>query len=301
MKQLAVFIIALTLGFTGVMGSATAQMRLNVLVMGDDGDLDTVARNNRIFNRVLAAPEDRLHFGGYDTWNERAITGTNFVQDRVTRSEIELIEIARLVQTPPIDVLVSFSIYPNATQTRTTTLISARITGKMLSMPDGRHLGGFEVDSPDNWTAPFDCDRDCILEAVGDKARILAQSLGEVLVTMLDDQTRGGPVAVAAGAPVALSRNFNLAFNGFTEDDTRLIEEYLVSFTGYQSHSTIYAAPRVIEWAYKTTDDSAEIVRKLNVMLDRIGVDGWVFCGGNDCSISKSPTQERRRVNVEGL
>lgn len=301
MKYLAAIAITIAMAITGTVGPATAQTRLNVLVMGDDGDLDTIPRNNRIFNRVLAALEDRLHFGGYDTWSERAVTADMFVQDRIRRGDNELVEIARLVQRPPINVLVSFSIYPNATQTRTTTLISARITGRMLSIPDGRHLGSFEVDSPDNWTAPFECDNECILEAVGDKARILAQSLGEVLVTMLDDQTRGGDIAVAAGAPVALSRNFTLVFDGFTDDDTRLIEEYLVAFTGYQDYAPIYVAPRHAEYSYKTTDDAAQMVRKLNVMLERIGVDGRVFGGGNEYTVTKIPSQERRRVNVEGL
>ena len=71
-----------------------------------------------MFNRVLASLMNELHVGGYDVWDEVAVTG-NLAQDRSRRTNEEIISVARLVQRPPpIDVAVSFSIYPSAVKTQ---------------------------------------------------------------------------------------------------------------------------------------------------------------------------------------
>lgn len=281
---------------------AMAQSKINVMVMGDDADLDSVARNNRIFNRVLAELQNQMNFGGYDTFDERTVTGKNFNQDRVRRTDSDVLQIAKLQTRPPIDVVVLFSIFPRAEQTRSTTLISARVTGRMIHIPDGRVLGNFEVKSPSDWTAPYDCNRDCLLEAVGDKAQILARSMGDVLVVMLDDQAKGG-VAGVAGKPAAVIANtVTLTFENFTDEDRLLIEEYMVAFSGYQTHRAIYVTARHAEYSYKTTDDSAQLVRKLTTMLDRMGTAGRVTGGTTgEYQVTKIQTQERRRINADGL
>jgi hypothetical protein len=276
---------------------AFAQGRLNILIMGEDADIDTIPRGNRIFKRVLASLMNELHVGGNDVWDEVAVTG-GLAQDRSRRSNEEIIAVARLVQRPPIDVAVIFSIYPSATQTQIATRVDVRIEGRLINMPDGRFLGNFEVDSPDNWTAPFNCDDDCLLESVGDHAKILASALGDVLTEMLDDQTRQGGGVVADGG--GLVNTWTLVFDGFNDEDALLIEDYLVVFTGYDSHTPIYCIPRHCEISYKSTIEDARLVRNLDLMLARIGVSGRVFAAPGEITVAKVRSQERR-VNAEGL
>ena len=118
---------------------------------------------------------------------------------------------------------------------------------------------------------------------------------------MLDDQARGGPVAVAAGAPTQLQRTTTLVFDGFNADDALLIEEYLVAFTGYVDHRPIYCAPRHCEYSYKHTVDDASLTRKLNLMLERMGVSGFVTTAGAEIKVSALRTGERRRAIIDGL
>ena len=304
MKHIALILAAvlMTAACTTVPVPAMAQAKINVMVMGDDADLDSVSRNNRVFNRVLAELQNQMNFGGYDTFDERAVTGANFRQDRVRRTDSEVIQIAKLQTRPPVDVVILFSIFPRAEQTRSTTLISARVTGKILHIPDGRVLGNFEVKSPSDWTAPFDCNRDCLLEAVGDKAQILARSMGDVLVAMLDDQAKVGKPAAGGGPPAVIASTVTLTFENFTDEDRLLIEEYMVAFSGYQTHRAIYVTARYAEYSYKTKADSAELVRKLTTMLDRMGISGRVTGGSTgEYQVTKIQSQERRRINTDGL
>jgi hypothetical protein len=280
---------------------ASAQAGLNVLVVGVDDDLDTIPRSNRIFNRVLAELQNQLRQSGYAVWDEVAVTRGNFVQDRVRRSDSEILDVANLVQKPPIDVVAAFSIYADARQTQTTTIISARITGKLLLVPEGRNLGNFEVDSPDNWTAPFICNHECLLEAVGDKARILGQSLGDVLGALLDAEMsqRAGAVSAGSTQPAAATvRTYTLTFDNFTDDEWRLMEEYLVAFMGYVSHRPIYMGPRHVEISYSSSIDEAGLMRRMSTARDRMGINWRVFNKGRaEYQLVKLPTV----ANTEGL
>ena len=284
-------------GSMAMTGPAFGQGRLNILVMGEDADIDTIPRGNRVFNWVLASLMNELHVGGYDVWDEVAVTG-NLAQDRSRRTNEEIISVVRLVQRPPIDVAVIFSIYPSAVQTQVATRVSVRIEGRLINMPDGRFLGNFEVDSPDNWTAPFNCNDDCLLESVGDHAKVLASALGDVLTEMLSDQARQGGGVIADGG--GLLNTWTLVFDGFNDEDALLIEDYLVVFTGYDSHTPIFCIPRHCEISYKSTIEDARLVRNLDLMLSRIGVSGRVFAVPGEITIAKIRSQERR-INAEGL
>ena len=278
--------------------SPFASGSLNVLVMGEDADPDTVPRGNRVFNRVQAALMNELQAGGFDVWDEVAVTG-NLGPDRSRRSLEDVIAVARMVRQPPIDVAVIFSIYPSAVQTQVASLVSVRIEGRLVKMPEGRSLGNFEVNAPDNWTAPIDCDNDCLLESVGDHARVLAAALGDVLTEMLDDQARGTEIAVI-DVGGGLVNTWTLVFDGFTDEDMLFAEDYLAVFSGYQSHRPIYCIPRHCEISYKSSIEDARLVRNLGLMLDRIGVSGRVFAAPGEITIAKIRSQERR-TNADGL
>lgn len=297
MQVLRLFLL-LALWALAACGSTQPVGSVNVMVLGDDSDPATVSRSHNIYQRVSAALVNQLHFAGYDTWSEQA--AANFGQDPGRRGETEVLEIARLVDSPPIDVAVLLSVYALSDPTVMNTRISARLTGKLVSVPDGRNLGTLEVASPETWAVPADCASDCLMEEIGDRAQILGQSLGEMLVTLLNDQAGGGGPARPIQANV-LARNFELVFQGFNAADTRLIEEYLVAFSGYQNHRIVYAAPLHTEYAYMTTDETGELVRKFDTMLERIGTDGTVTAAGNKFTVVSIPTQGQRRINTEGL
>jgi hypothetical protein len=91
--------------------SALAQQQPNLLIMGEDADLDTVPRNSRIFNRVLRAIEAELQAEGFAVYDETAVSMGITDPARVRRTDAELITVARRVQDAPIDAIIVFQIY----------------------------------------------------------------------------------------------------------------------------------------------------------------------------------------------
>ena len=65
------------------------------------------------------------------------------------------------------------------------------------------------------------------------------------------------------------------------------IEEYLVAFSGYDTHKIIQRmSQNTVVW-YETKSDDARLKRNLRKMLDFIGVEGQVNCVKNTCTITK--------------
>src|SRR5262249_29617578 len=147
---------------------------------------------------------------------ERAVTLDNFEQNRTGRSEAELLDIARAVQSPPIDAVAIFTVYAGARKLAYTTDIYARIAARVVNTRTGQKIGAFEVTSPRGWKAPTGCERDCLLETIGANARVLAGDLGTVLSQQItaDAATR---VAKAA-PPKVLTGGFTMTFAGFSHD-----------------------------------------------------------------------------------
>ena len=175
MRVCQLFIFCYVIMSPGIASTAIAADRPNILIMGEDADTDSVPRNSQVFDRVLNALSNQLHDVGFDVFDETAITLNNFTQGRVHRSDAELIDIAKSIHRPPIDVVVIFSIYSTSQKNKYTTKIQTRIQGRMLNVQTGQRLGNVELDYPEGWNAPVGCDRDCLLSTVGKHSKIIAR------------------------------------------------------------------------------------------------------------------------------
>lgn len=255
----------------------------NVIVMGLDaedgragGEIGIVARDTRVFAQVMQAVGDEMARAGFDVFDERIVTMEAFKQNRVGRTEAELLDIARSVQRPPMDAAVIFTIYAGAKKLAYTTDVYARITARIVNVRTGQKIGGFEVRSPRGWRASLACERDCLLEALSRHTKTMGVDLGGVLgqqlATLAFDKKPGKDGPARAGLPTA----YTLQFAGFTTDDISGVEEYLVAFKGYKLHRPITTAPRGVEYWYEIDSDSARLNRNLRMMLDRVGVEGRI-------------------------
>lgn len=279
----------------GACSSAYAAGRANILVMGEDagesGALDTVvvARDTRVFKQVLEALSDALSQDGFNVYDERAVTLDNFEQNRTGRSEAELLDIARAVQSPPIDAVAIFTVYAGTRKLAYTTDIYARIAARVVNTRTGQKIGAFEVTSPRGWKAPTGCERDCLLETIGANARVLAGDLGTVLSQQITAADAPRTVAKAA-PPRALTGGFTMTFAGFSHDEINDIEEYLVAFKGYKVHRPLAASPRSVRYWYEIDSDSARLNRNLRLMLDRVGTEGNITFSGADNTFTVAKT-----------
>jgi hypothetical protein len=294
LSSIAASLMVLTFGYTT---PTVAGEQPNVLIMGEDADKDTVPRNSRVFKRVLDALANELNHEGFAVYDEVAVSLDDFNQGRVRRTDAEIIDIARSVKKPPIDVSVIFAIYASAQKTSYTMKIRTRITGRLLNVQSGRRLGNFEVELPQVDNAPTNCNRECILETVGKNAKVLARDLGVVLAEKLDHLSpTGGDNAIADGSDgkKGMSQEYNLVFNGFTPDDVSRIEEYMVAFKGYKKHRPVTSSLRTAEYWYETDSDSARLNRNLRRMLEHMGTKGRLVFSGNTFTLEKIAKPKKR-------
>lgn len=279
--------LALTAIFSLVSVTAYSGDRPNLLIMGEDADEDTVPRDSRVFKRVLNEVSNQLHDMGFDVYDETAVTLDNFVQGRVRRKDSELIDIARSIRKPPLDVVVLFSIYASAKNTAYTTKIRSRIEGRMLQVNSGQRLGNIDLKTPNEWTAPAKCNRECIVEKVGEYSKIIAADIGAVLAEKLAYMVDGTEGHSDGSGNGSLTTAYDLEFENFTPGDMMNVEEYLVIFSGYKTHRPTYTSLRRAEYWYESTIKSAKLNRNLNKVLEELGLRGRITFSGNKFNIKK--------------
>ncbi len=270
---------------------------VNVLVMGEDKDPGTVLRGNEIFNRVLSSIENQLNTHGFNYYDEEALKlrdGHVYQKlDRARRSDSELIETARLFTRPPIDVIAIFQIFtssrPNVA--RTATLIDMRLSGRLLNVQSGQGLGNFEVESPRNWLAPLDCNDNCMMEVTGSHGRILGMDLGSVLADLLQSAMIQGSTPSDVDHRASLRRQYELIFENFSDSDIINVENYLKSFTGYESHRPIeQLASRIVFW-YEGTTAPARVRNNMDRILLELDIRARVTIEGNRYTVARLPTR----------
>lgn len=263
---------------------ARAQQQPNLLILGEDADLDSVARHSRIFDRVLRALEAELQAEGFRVYDESAVSMSVTDPMRVRRTDAELITIARRIQDAPIDAIIVFQIYASAEQHPFAAIMDlrVRIPGRILNAQTGQALANYEIAYGPNDLPPLPpgCSRDCVLEHVGDQARRIAADVGAVLARHLDYLSPAAPPAAAAldTAPrvegcVGLTTAYTLTFRGFETDEITRIEDYLAAFSGYHHHRPMRAGATEATYWYETCSDTARLNRNLRLMAEHMGVE----------------------------
>ena len=296
---------------------AEAQQRPNIVVMGEDADEDTVPRGNRIFNRVIRELAETMNLRGYNVYDETAAAMGITQPGRVRRRDAELIEVARAVQTPPLDVVAIFQIYASAQKSLYSDIVrpDVRVAGRLLNVRSGQSLGSFEVTGLQLAPLPLGCDRECLLERVGAEAKLLSSDLAQALTQKLDgiitprratdgsgigSVTEVVPGAGAAGAGAAgvgtegctgFPTAFVIRVNGFSGAEVQAVEEYMRAFKCYDHHRTVRASTSQTEYWYETRIDSARLNRNLRLMLEHMNVGAQVTMSGNVIALGKVATR----------
>ncbi|MFT4926377.1 MAG: hypothetical protein ACI8WB_002475 [Phenylobacterium sp.] len=267
-----------------MMGQAQAADQPNLLIMGDDGDHEGIARDSRVFARVLDALSNQLQDIGFDVFDETALVlahPQSLPQQQTRRNDGDIIDIARAIQHPPIDIVVLFSIYASANRQGSLTKVRIRIAGRLLNVRTGQRLGNFEVVSPERYHPGASCERECLLETIGDHSKALASNLGSELAQKLNWLAGGH----SDGSELLSA--FTLVFDNFSPDDMAAIEEYLVVFSGYHSHRPIYNSMTRAELWYQTRIHAAKLSRNLHKMLAQLALRGIVQFSGNTYTVQK--------------
>ena len=284
-------LLAACAGSVPAVAQAGAGDRPNLLVIGEDADEDTVARNNRVFDRVLWVIQDKMDEAGFNVFDEIAVSNDELAQGRVRRGVGEIVQICRTVKAPPLDVVVIFSIWPDTRRSDIATYVSARVEGRMLNCRTGQFLGSFE-EKFERVALPLVCSRNCVLEKVGERARVIgrdvAHALTRRLAWLLEPAVDPEPVANSSGGG-SFPTQFELVFNNFTAGDMVIVGQYLMLFGGYRSHRLIEgSALRQRIW-YETSSGAAKLQINLAKMLSSAyeRVPAFVSFSGNTFRVEK--------------
>jgi hypothetical protein len=291
---------------------AAAQTKPNIVVMGEDADEDTVPRGNRIFNRVIHELAEVMNVHGYNVYDETAVGMIITQPGRARRRDTEIIDVARAVQTPPLDVIAVFQIYASATKSTVSDIVrpNIRIPGRLLNVRTGQQIAAFEVPGLELAPLPQDCDRECLLERVGGEAKLVADELAQALTQKLSGFILPARGANAVGGPAPLSGSvtalvpagdgqgcanlptaFVIRLTGFSTDEVQAIEEYLRAFGCYLHHRPIRSTASQAEYWYETRADSARLNRNMHLMLEHMSTAGQVSFAGNTFNITKLATR----------
>ncbi|MGU3538037.1 hypothetical protein [Methylobacterium sp. A54F] len=293
---------------------ALAQPKPNIVVMGEDADEDAVPRGNRIFQRVIGELSETMNLRGYNVYDETAVAMGFTQPNRVRRRDAELIEVARAVSNPPLDVVAIFQIYASASKSAYADIVrpQVRIPGRLLNVRTGQSLGSFEVASLQLPPLPQGCDRECLLERVGAEARTIAGDVAAALTAKLDGfvaPRRGAdagapagegasPAPLAGGAPAAggegcggLPTAYSVRLDGFSPQEVQAAEEYMAAFRCYEHHRTVRAGGSSAEYWYETRSDAARLTRNLRLMLDHMSAPGQVQFSGNTIVVRRVATR----------
>ena len=265
-----------------------------VLVMGEDWDEDTIPRNSRVFERVLDAVTNQLQQESFKVINETMATQGAFVQGRVRRTDVELLKLAKSIDSPPIDAAVTFKVYPRFKPTSTTTWMNALVPGRLLNVSSNESLGTFEVTLPQDVATEPGCqkNRECMLEYMGKHARNLGQELGAALSIKLRRAVLAGTTGSASAATgtqtqSAMAQAFKLTFDNFKPNEFDQVEEYMVAFSGYNHHKVLQSGSRNMVIWYETTSEGSRLKRNLRKMFEFMGLEGQVNCVSRTCTVTK--------------
>ncbi len=311
-----------------------AEQTLNILIMSEDRHKQSFSNKSAIVKRATGRLSEQMNELGFDVFDETAITLANYEQGRSRRSDAELIDIARSVKRPPIDVLVLFSIYATKHEREYTTKLKASIEGRLINVQTGRSLGSFDVESKQAWNVGKNCERPCILKHVGKGISKLSNELGFVLAEKLAHQSAnpskqeylaqeiGGDSATLSNEnnhannlvsvnteakPKTIKREstkqkrsafvteYQLIFDGFNAEDYSNIEEYLLMFSGYKSHRLIESYASYKDIWYKSSIGSAKLSRNLHKMLEHLGIRAIVNVNGNTYKVKKITRRGKNR------
>ncbi|KMO41296.1 hypothetical protein VQ02_06000 [Methylobacterium variabile] len=311
-RRAALATLSLGLALLGSAAPALAQPKPTIVVMGEDSDEDSVPRGNRIFQRVIAELSETMNLRGYNVYDETAVAMGFTQANRVRRRDAELIEVARAVQNPPLDVVAVFQIYASASKSAYSDIVrpEVRIPGRLLNVRTGQSLGSFEVAGVQLPPLPQACDRECLLERVGAEAKVIAGDVAAALTAKLDGviaPRRGsepgaaaapgpapsGAVAAAPGAEACggLPTAYVVRLNGFSAQEVQAAEEYMAAFRCYEHHRPVRAGGSAAEYWYETRSDSARLGRNLRLMLEHMSAPGQVQFSGNTFVISRVATR----------
>ena len=315
-------LVLTTSGFALAPAYADADdLRPNLVVAVQDDDRSTVADNRqRIMSRVRQAINTSLSAIGYNMYDGEVVMQNILLPNQRRKARETLIEMARAVTQPPLDAALLFKIYASAKKANYSDIyrLHIRIEGDLLNVSSGQVIGGFETSAFDKPVLPVNCDRACVLEAVGKHSRVLAQDLSQAIRAQLDGYLKasgvstdrssakvdtgmsGSSTVTVNSAAIGTTDNskcngfphsYAMSFIGFEAKEQSVIEEFLNSFSCKFQIRALPSSNSQLGFWYETSANDTVLRRNLRTMMEYMEVKAQINIAGTQIKVSKVPTR----------
>jgi hypothetical protein len=296
----AVRILALAAGLVAAgTAAAEAPIRVNVLALGSDGEPTSVPRGHRLYARIVTGLNEALSERRFRLYDETAVTASFVDPGGGRRSDAALVEIARAVSEPPLDVVLIFNVHATARRSSVTGLLQPqmRIAGRMLGVRDGRVLAAFQAGADQRLPGiPGSCDPDCLLDRLGDESRPIVRELAGTLSARLEDLVvpRATPApAPECGAPATVV----IELRGFEPAEVERLEPFLGAFRCYDRHRRIVLPGGTTAIWYEARTDAARVGADLGQALGFLGLAaGSPEITDRSVAVVRNRTPEERAI-----
>jgi len=288
---LSAFLILLTAACASPNGTGP-QENLNILVMGSGVDQTSVPRNSSAFKRIQNALAEELQNAGFRVYDETALALGAQSQSNARRTDAEMIDMARSIVHPPIDVIVVYGLYGDVQDKGYARKLTSRVSGRMLTVHSGQRLGNFEVSLPSSISISANCDGVCLNEALGKSARELASEAGAVLAVKLRDLASPSvrsvePSGRAVGSQGGLESTYVLAFDGFSANELGTMEDHITHLSSNTHLRLLRSGLSSSKYWYETSSNEAYLLRSLRLLVDDMGISATLRYSGNTFRMTK--------------
>jgi hypothetical protein len=255
-----------------------------IIVMAEDSDPHSVKRSSDVHRRVMT--EMQRQFADYDWYviDESAVAakmGWSFKDRRPKEELIQVVDLACTSKDATLcpRALVVFKIRAMGKDYGFGTKAQVRLNGDIYDVSSNKYLGGWEPMNME-FAAPRQCDGVCIEEIVGDHARDIAASLGNVLSEKLAHLQRGSASANTASPQTdqGLVNDLVITFRNFKMREilefTEIMEKEFPKFVtvrGTSGDATVY------NYNYATRASATDIYKWMNIMFSDMGYEQEEF------------------------
>lgn len=167
-----------------------AQSSLAVLVVGDDGDVETVPRSSDYFDSLLQGLSNVVEARGYEVVRESDIDAGRLDEGRVSLRPPELVDLAQQSEDPPIDIVTAIQVYARAVEDPQSSdiILQMNVSGRMLEVPSRRQVGQYQIDvaAGDLPPMPSDCADACRVTFLQEQFETVGSDVGRQLAVRLD-------------------------------------------------------------------------------------------------------------------
>jgi hypothetical protein len=255
-------------------GSGWAQTGrgIPIIVMGEDSDLKSVKRDSDVFQRVLSELKRQISIDDYYVIDEEMMATDLGWVVRNRRPKEELIEVADLAAKSDNSAyharaIITFKIRAMTKDTGFGTIAFVRISGEIYDIAARRFIDSYELP-PLKFTV-----RTELTEALGEKAREVAEQLGRTLAEKLTAVSGGTDIVassnVTTNADTGLVVTYTFTFKQFSTREVLALTDVMESeFAGFiRAASPSGDAGAVVKYGYTTTAGDGELYRWINLLL----------------------------------